>query len=137
MNTIKFRLRDENKKIIGYEYFTQGENLSGHWHYDFFDERRQEWFQNFKWITKIRYKDMFTGLKDRNNKEVYENDIVRYVNTEGIIYINIVNFDEGNLQWNFGNLSYNTIKENAYFTKNMYLEVIGDVYNNPELLKEN
>jgi hypothetical protein len=76
MNKIKFRLRDENKKIIGYEYFTQGEDLSGHWHYDFSMQGIKEWFHNFKWITKIRYRDLFSGLKDRDNMDIYENDVI-------------------------------------------------------------
>lgn len=86
----------------------------------------------------------YTGFKDKNEKEIYENDIVKFldevtVKEEGYLDRTSVVEKVGVVVWDNEELGYNVdVKfENEYH----YLccceevEVIGNIYENPELLK--
>lgn len=77
----------------------------------------------------------YTGLKDKNGTEIYEGDIVNFRNGESKLYIA---FNLG--QWsmcryldepdkNYRNLDH-------YVNHDGPIEVIGNIYKNPELLEE-
>jgi uncharacterized phage protein (TIGR01671 family) len=72
----------------------------------------------------------YTGLKDKNGKEIYEGDIIQY----GGYYANVIWKDSGlilkwiNIDYLRNDLSYwITIRES---------NVIGNIYENPELLNQ-
>ena len=66
----------------------------------------------------------FTGLKDKNGKEIYEGDIVEYETFDTII---------GVVEWCAG--SYLLNGEEMYLDKDIY-KIIGNIYENPELLEK-
>ena len=76
------------------------------------------------------YKDTmmeFTGLKDKNGKEIYEGDII------------IVDGKRCKTIFNLGEFTFQTeVDENAYYCIGYHSDckVIGNIYKNPELLEK-
>lgn len=92
--------------------------------------------------TELRYEIMqFTGLKDKNKNEIYEGDIVKYDDspdeTEGTpfktCFIEKIEFRNGGFGFNENTWDY---WENEFSYEIEYLKIIGNVYENKELLKE-
>lgn len=126
MRKIKFRAWHKEEKIMGEvlgidilhkEIFFSNENVDCYEHTDFKD------------IELMQY----TELKDKNNKEIYEGDIL--FESFGERYYKVV-FENGSFRAEFEG----DFEEHSFDLIDVVLhccEIIGNIYENPELLKEN
>jgi len=71
---------------------------------------------------------LFTGLKDKNGKEVYEGDICEYHNGRGV-YVGVVKYIQ---EYSAFRIEFN----DGTWTDLAFVEVIGNIYENPELLEQ-
>lgn len=91
-------------------------------------------------IARLCYVMQFTGLHDKNGKEIYEGDVVRfYIDDEAMQYTYTVEWDD---------FSYKLIHATPHLDRLCWgginriseigweVEVIGNIYENPELLQE-
>lgn len=122
MREIKFRAWDKESNYMSYNF-----NPVQHGEYNFF---------LFCKTVHIFHPDVilmqFTGLKDKNGKEIYEEDIVR---SEGNL-LSIQYSIDGNHAYYAGyrldDPGLETVMELFNYGE---LEVIGNIYENPELLE--
>ena len=130
---LKFRAFDEVRKELFYLPVKSGENRN--WLQ--IDKTGLSVCNNNQFVESFELMD-FTGFENKEKIEIYESDILEFVNTDGKILI-------GNVKWNQKRGCYEIISRyngkiydriwldqtKAYFSK-----VIGNVYQNPELLTQ-
>jgi len=78
----------------------------------------------------------YTGLKDKNDKEIYEGDVVSYI-LFSVILIGVVGWDDFNLCFAINPNSNDDRYHPMISTFKNNIEVIGNIYENPDLLREN
>ena len=126
MREIKFRAWHKEEKIIGEvlgidilhkEIFFSNEDIDCYEHSDFKD------------IELMQY----TGLYDKKGKEIYEGDIVKLRANHGI---GVIKYSD---EWGAFVVEYIKPRPLVVLGMNYYkedIEVIGNIYENPELIKE-
>lgn len=70
----------------------------------------------------------YTGLKDKNGREIYEGDILRTDDGLGRLSTEVITWEESGF-W------IRTHKGNLHLPAQPYREVIGNIYENPDLMK--
>lgn len=76
----------------------------------------------------------FTDLKDKNGKEIYEGDIVKNMNNK-TGYITFLKQEMGYvIVWSNSDTRLGHRSRGSGYDLDMTLEVIGNIYDNPELL---
>lgn len=70
----------------------------------------------------------YTGLQDKNGKKIFEGDICKHISDySGNTVISVVTYTDGHF--------LALVNEHSGFELSEKLEVIGNIYDNPELLK--
>lgn len=85
----------------------------------------------------------YTGLTDKNGKQIFEGDIVRHHNDNPYAIPTIV--EKGKVYWDEGRCGWQRTSNGAFnhgvidtyrMSHECVYEVIGNIHDNPELLKE-
>ena len=115
MRNIKFRAWNGEKMTTSFEITSQGVVAS---HFG-----KKEYHPDYLLM-------QYTGLKDKNGKEIYEGDIVKLTAIGG--YLQDGSFEVENIISFHENFSHD---DRYYQMDKEKIEIIGNIYENPELLK--
>lgn len=78
----------------------------------------------------------YTGLKDKNNREIYEGDVIKAISFAR--WIGVVEYSDENQAFIFDDLDKKYRGKSTVFMNQFDdgFEILGNIYENPKLLKE-
>lgn len=104
------------------------------------------------WKIKEETVGQYTGLKDKNGKEIYDGDIVAFGLGRGFgydvkdVHRGVVYYEDGSFRLGdiyssdgyneLGNVLYEAMNVEGKFYADAICEVVGNIHENPELLEE-
>ncbi len=123
MREIKFRAWDKRKKIMEYKDILRGITCF----YPYQDINARIAYANSADYILMQY----IGLKDKNGKEIWEGDVVKSSLCTGEVFFHKYSWDVKQMP------DYLTDDNSVFFdySGSKDAEVIGNIYQNPELLK--
>lgn len=83
--------------------------------------------------------ELWSGLYDKNNVKIYKNDIVKYYKDDDVLVVVFSNIGTG--QWFLSGYKRKVYFRNVYksdghvYSLSKRLEIVGNIHENPELLK--
>lgn len=126
MREIKFRGKAKDDGIWLHGDLTTGNtiHISPSW---------QEYGEGEWWGYKCYEETIgqYTSLKDKNGKDIYEGDILRYETDYDLLYFE-VKWNKDTLMWEAA--SRVIVDEPLYYKKG-FIEIIGNIHDNPELIE--
>ena len=130
----KFRVRSKRDgSLLGYEWL----NEFGRWMVE--DITTSKVFPGTATYDSVTIREQYTGLKDKNGVEIYEGDVLqsRYRNKRGNELWRVTWDSKATIQCGFQCVARNGIANplNYAFSISRELEVIGNIYENQELLE--
>ncbi len=144
MREIKFRGRrvDNGKWVYGFyakRVYVEPGSPATVFHYIVVPDRHNESWNFYEVYPKVL---QFTGFRDKHGKDIYEGDIVEVKDRRYELHgIGIVEWDKENGLWMiyFPDTQGATMLRDwlpKEYEASLSIEVIGNVYENPELLEE-
>ncbi|WP_265487505.1 YopX family protein [Lactiplantibacillus plantarum] len=131
---IKFRAWDKENEIYLYNVQDAYDTLSGFVKYDDGEDAEYDEYCFGDFLDNKRYDtEQFTGLKDVNDKDIYEGDVLK--TKAGLIQIVEQGILETDREDIINGFYANNLSDEKPHTFSYDDEVIGNVHENPELLE--
>lgn len=134
MRTIKFRGKKTTNDVWVYGSFVCSNDLDAAIYY----QKGNGSVKSMDWVyVKPETIGQYTGLLDKNGKEIYEGDIITCINKSDSVYeigrqmIGFVAYEENGCYW-FCKNNFQHYNDWAFADD---IEVIGNIYDNKDLIK--
>lgn len=147
MREIKFRAWDKERERMIFQHEMNNSLENKEYYFSLSEDRVELLYHDEDYSAYVGCKAeimQYTGIKDINGKEIYEGDIVKFLDEEmiysdcGIEYDEFINtgkviFSHDELMgWDITN-RHMDLEEVWHYRE--YIEVVGNTYENPELLE--